>query len=134
MFSSLNKILVIFVILGGVLLFSSQAKMAVGSKSDNFGLESTAGYAEVKNLAISKEIKTPSDLIKKIVNISLSFLAVIFFALLSYGGFIWMKALGNTEDTERAKDIIQAAMIGLIIVLFAYGITYFVFSNMAGQT
>ena len=35
---------------------------------------------------------------------------------------------------EKAKDILEAAIIGLVLVLAAYAITRFVFSVLAGGT
>ena len=37
-----------------------------------------------------------------------------------------MMARGNTQEVEKAKELIYAAVIGLIIVLAAYAITAFV--------
>jgi len=43
-----------------------------------------------------------------------------------YGGFIWMIARGNEGEVTKAKDLIQAAIIGLVVVLAAYAITQFI--------
>ena len=54
-----------------------------------------------------------------------------------YGGIVWMMAGGNEQDAEKAKNIIIAAIIGLMIVLAAYAISYFIvnsFSSSALQT
>ena len=61
-----------------------------------------------------------------IVRVALSLLGVIFFALTIYGGFLWLYAGGNEEQVKKAKAIITRAIIGLIITLFAGGITQFV--------
>jgi hypothetical protein len=42
------------------------------------------------------------------------------------GGFQWMTAGGNEEKIEKAKKVISAAVIGLIIVLLAWAIVIFV--------
>ncbi len=60
-------------------------------------------------------------LIKKL----LSFLAVIFLILIIYGGFLWMTARGNGDQVEKAKKIIINSVIGTIIVMLAYAITWF---------
>ena len=61
-----------------------------------------------------------------IVRAALTLLGVIFFALTIYGGFLWLYAGGNEEQVKKAKAIITRAIIGLIITLFAGGITQFV--------
>ncbi|HRY36745.1 MAG TPA: hypothetical protein P5230_02595 [Candidatus Magasanikbacteria bacterium] len=53
----------------------------------------------------------------------LGFLGVIFFALTFYAGFLWLTAGGDEGKIEKAKEIITAATIGLIIIFMAYGIT-----------
>lgn len=61
-----------------------------------------------------------------VVNAALSLLGVIFFALMVYGGFLWLYAGGNDEQVTKAKSIMIRALIGFIIVIFAGGITQFV--------
>lgn len=53
-------------------------------------------------------------------------LGVIFFALMVYGGFLWLYAGGNDEQVTKAKSIIIRALIGFLIVIFAGGITQFI--------
>ncbi len=43
-----------------------------------------------------------------------------------YGGFKWMIAQGREEEVQKAKTIIQAAIIGFGIVVSAYAIAVFV--------
>ncbi len=56
-----------------------------------------------------------------------SFLGIIFVAFTIYGGFLYMNARGNEEQTKKATSIITQALIGLVIILAAYAITYFIF-------
>jgi hypothetical protein len=49
-----------------------------------------------------------------------------------YGGYRWMMASGREEEVQKAKDTIKAAIIGLIIVLSAYTITYFISRSLEG--
>ena len=65
--------------------------------------------------------------INTIINIVLSLLGIIFIILTVYGGFLYMTARGNEEQTKKALSIITQSVIGLIIVLSAYAISYFVF-------
>jgi cbb3-type cytochrome oxidase subunit 3 len=53
----------------------------------------------------------------------ISFLALVFFALILYAGWVWMLARGNEQEVEKAKNILTSAIVGLAIVLSAYGIT-----------
>jgi hypothetical protein len=80
-----------------------------------------------------KGATTLPELAGVIVNVALSLLGIVFFGLMLYAGITWMKAMGSSEDVTKAKDIMQAAIIGLIIVGAAYAITSFVFSSL-GQS
>lgn len=71
---------------------------------------------------------TPSLIIGRVIGIGLSFIAILFFGLLIYGGFNWMTARGNEDEAKKAMDLIQAAVFGLIIVLIAYAVTAFLTS------
>jgi cbb3-type cytochrome oxidase subunit 3 len=68
----------------------------------------------------------PAGVIGQVIAILLGFLGVIFLGLMIYGGFTWMMARGNQAEVDKAKRMIESAIIGLIIVLAAYAITYFV--------
>jgi hypothetical protein len=69
--------------------------------------------------------------IGKIVGVGLAFIGVLFLILMIYGGFTWMTARGNQQDVTKAKDLFEAAIIGLIIVFAAYAITAYVGSIVA---
>ena len=43
---------------------------------------------------------------------------------------LWMTARGNESQAEKAKNLITAAIIGLVIVVAAYSITYFLLEKL----
>ena len=63
--------------------------------------------------------------IGKIIKAILSFLGVIFLVLMIYGGYTWMMAGGNEQQVSKARSIIINSIIGLIIIMAAWAITYF---------
>ena len=65
------------------------------------------------------------------INGALALLGVVFLVLLVYGGYIWMIARGEEAEVTKAKGIIQMAVIGLVIVLAAYAITYYVVFSLS---
>lgn len=109
--------------------------VAFGQEKDkSYGLEETV---EATEGAIPKTVAGSSDvteLIGSIIQIALSFIGIIFFLLIFYSGFSWMTAQGNSDKIDKAKDTIQAAAIGLIIVMAAYAITNFVFEELQANT
>jgi len=50
----------------------------------------------------------------------LAFLGVVFVLLMIQAGVRWMTARGNEQEVERAKNAIQHAAVGLLIVVLAY--------------
>ena len=54
---------------------------------------------------------------------AIGLMGIFFFILMVYGGFLWMTARGNDEQVTKAQDLIKDAIIGMIVVVMAYGIT-----------
>ncbi len=69
-------------------------------------------------------------IVDTVISTFLSMIAIILFIILFYGGLRWMTAEGADDKVQKAKDIIQGAAIGIVIVLGAYGITYFIFNKL----
>jgi len=69
---------------------------------------------------------SPLPIISKVINVVFGLTGVIVFVLMIYAGILWMTAGGNDEQVKKAQKIIQRAVIGLIIVVLAYAITYFI--------
>ncbi len=67
-----------------------------------------------------------------IVTTALSVVGTIFLLLTIYGGIRWMLARGDEGEIGTSKEIIKAAIIGLVIVMSAYAVTAFVGSKLSG--
>ncbi len=65
-----------------------------------------------------------------VIQAALSLLGVIFLVIIVFAGYRWMTAAGNEESIKKAQEAIKRAIIGLVIVLMAYAITYFVFNQL----
>ncbi len=70
--------------------------------------------------------------LSEVINISLTFIGIIFFGLLLYGGWLWMTARGDSGQIDRAKQITREVVIGLIIIFLARLISEFVFRTIGG--
>jgi len=95
---------------------------------DPYGLSTAADQAGLADLAISK--KSIPQFAGEVIGVGLSLIGIIFFLLMLYAGLRWMIAMGKSEDVQKAKDTLEAAAIGLVIILAAYAITQFVFTNL----
>jgi hypothetical protein len=94
------------------------------------GLEATAQKTGHQEMEVFNSGGLPGA-IGFIIGIILSFTGVIFLLLTIYSGFLWMTAAGNQEQINKAKKIITAAVIGIIIVGAAYAITAFIGNYLA---
>ena len=88
-------------------------------------LETAGGAAKYDTEKVKSGAITTFSIAGGIIKIFLSLLGVIFIALMLYGGYLWMTARGNQEQVTKAKELITSAVIGLVIVVAAYAITYF---------
>jgi len=94
------------------------------------------------NLSIDTSLGTTlglgsADLKNTVINILqwvLGILALVAVVMIIIGGFQWMTASGNEERIEKAKKVISAAVIGLIIVLLAWAIVIFVVGTTVNVT
>ena len=60
------------------------------------------------------------------IRTGLSLVGMIFFILMFYAGYLWMTARGESDQVDKAKKIIIASSIGLVIVVSAYAISVLV--------
>lgn len=107
----------------GVVSFANAQSYNFAEQSGLKTASEQAGYQTDNN-------KDLASYIRQIVTIILSVLGVVFLGFTIYGGLLWMTAQGNEDHITRAKDIITESIIGLIIVLAAYAISYFVISYL----
>jgi cytochrome bd-type quinol oxidase subunit 2 len=66
----------------------------------------------------------------QIVQALLGILGLLFVILLVYGGATWMTSMADPKKIEKAKNIIKASIIGLIIIVCSYSIAYFVTTGL----
>ena len=76
----------------------------------------------------------PRTMAAGIINTILTILGIVAVVIVLLGGFKWMTAAGNEEKVGEAKKLLGAGVIGLIIVLSAWGIASFVLNQMATET
>ncbi len=90
-----------------------------------------AGKAAYGTGVVSRPLEV---VVGQIINAFLSLFGVLFLALMVYGGYLWMNARGNDQQVEKAKNLITAAVIGLVIALSGYIITRFIVSGILTAT
>lgn len=70
------------------------------------------------------------NVVSSVITTVLSLLGIVFLILIIVSGYQWMTAGGNEENVAKAKKRLTNAVIGLIIVLSAYAITWAVFKYL----
>jgi hypothetical protein len=69
--------------------------------------------------------------INRIITAFLGMVGALAFAVFVYAGVTWMTA-GSSDRVQRAKDAMKYAVIGLLIIAFAFAITNFIIDALAG--
>lgn len=100
-------------------------------KPDKYGAYKVYNNSLLSLIGISRETD-PMDIVQNIVQLALGFIGIVLFGLILYAGFIWIKARDNSNEVEKAKNIIENALYGIIIIVLAYGISEFIFSKLIG--
>ncbi|MDO8260473.1 MAG: hypothetical protein Q7T50_03170 [Candidatus Magasanikbacteria bacterium] len=106
----------------------AQAGTSLWDTQQGLGKPGT-GSGVIGRVGFSKSSTNVPDIrtvVARIIRFFLGFLGIIFLGLIVFAGFKWMNSRGNEKAVEDAKGQIQAAVIGLLIVVASYGITYLV--------
>ncbi len=126
---TIQKIKLLFIFTLFSFFFNFQAVLAydfeLHSGLGDAGYE--AGYDDA-GLTDQSVSQIAGSVVKQVI----AYVGVFFLLLTIYAGFIWMLSRGNEQEVERSKKILQNAIIGLIVVLLAYAITYLFMSTLSG--
>ncbi len=85
------------------------------------------GNSYASNTNLGEE--DPRSLLTNLVNLAMTFLAIIAVIVILIGGFKWMTAAGNEDKVSEAKKIVVGGVIGLVIILAAWAIASFVLGD-----
>jgi hypothetical protein len=76
----------------------------------------------------------PRETAATLINTAMLFLGIIAVGIVLIGGFKWMTAGGNEDKVGEAKKLMGAGIVGLVIVLAAWGIATFVLQRLVEAT
>jgi len=65
-----------------------------------------------------------------IIQSLLSLLGVVFLVLVIYAGITWMTAEGDESKVEKAQKIMRNSIIGLVITVSAYAISFLILNAL----
>ena len=69
----------------------------------------------------------PRIVVARLIKISLGIVGTLAFALAAYAGFLMLTSQGNEEKIEVGKKIMVYCVTGVVVMLGAYSIVYFVY-------
>jgi hypothetical protein len=92
------------------------------------------GLNVINNANIGLTASDPRATAARLINVALGFLGIIAVVIVLYGGFMWMTAAGNEERITKAKQILTAGIIGLIIIIMAWAIASYVVGTLMQVT
>jgi hypothetical protein len=78
--------------------------------------------------------RDPREIAGSVINVIMGFLGIIAVVIILLGGFKWMTAGGDESKIEEAKKLMTAGVIGLVIILAAWGVTTFVMRALLNAT
>ena len=79
---------------------------------------------------VKSSIGTPQEFLGNVIKTVLGIVGTIAFALIVYGGFIWMVSAGNGEKVKMGQQTILWAALGLIAISASYAIVSFIIKNL----
>lgn len=132
----MKKLFTILTFIFIIFFFVSSSAMAVGplqKPEDVTGADTMGKFAESAGFYKGEDSQNGAllgTIIAKVITGFLALLGMIFIILMIYAGFNWMTAGGDEQKVTQAKETIQKAIIGLVIIISAYAITAFVFKAL----
>ncbi|MFA7654272.1 MAG: hypothetical protein WCX97_04515 [Candidatus Magasanikbacteria bacterium] len=121
----LKKLLIFSIVVWCILFFSLPA-LAIYDDKGMYGLNDTAQSSGYQ----TGEKSSVLPVLNRVVGVALSLAATIFFAMALYAGIRWITARGKEDLVTKAREALEAAIIGLIIVSASYAIATFVSSKL----
>jgi len=103
-------------------LFALPAVVSAGD--DPFGIENAAFDG------LNSDTRDVYVIIDNIIALIFGFLGILAVLIILWGGFTWMTSAGDETKVEKAKKMIIAGVVGLVIILLAWVIVRFVFTSI----
>ena len=91
----------------------------------------TEGLGVTAEQAGFEDVMTLPEMIAAFFNVILSLTGLAFLILLVYGGIMYLTASGDAERAKKAMRLITQAVIGIVILLAAFALAQFIFSQLS---
>jgi hypothetical protein len=131
----MNLLFILITVLGSAVLAISVQPVAAANVTDK--LLDSFEASELPSTGADSPDAAAAGLQRVVglaINGFISIFGVIFLSLMIYGGYKWLLAAGREDQVSKAKGIIQSAAIGLIIVLLAFVISFYILDVLLDAT
>lgn len=78
--------------------------------------------------------KSPVALATNLINTAMLFLGLVAVVIILMGGFKWMTAGGSDDKITEARKLMSAGIVGIVIILSAWGIAKWVLTQAVTVT
>lgn len=130
-FSGLMLVLVFFAV-ANICLAEQSAQAQPLNLKNAFEIDQDKPLSSAAGEGAGFDLTKNSDQIMGfIITTVLSLVGVVFLVMAIYGGYTWMMARGNEEMVEKAKNTLTNAIIGIVVVMAAYAISYFILKQIS---
>lgn len=109
------------------LLLAFLAMPALALAQPDLGIEAVGSHIDLGE-------QDPRTTVALLINAAMLFLGVIAVGIVLLGGFKWMTAGGNEDKVGEARKLMGAGVVGLVIVLSAWGIATFILNQLLDAT
>jgi hypothetical protein len=69
-------------------------------------------------------------IIGNVIKAALGIVGSIALLMMTYGGYRWLTAMGNSEKVEKGKDTLIWSALGLVVIFGAYAITSYIIEKL----
>ena len=97
----------------------------------NFLTNLAAGLLSPSDIGMEGHATDGNTLLVNVLDIVYLWAGIVCVIIIIVAGFIYVTSNGNAANIKRGKDAIMGAVIGLIVVIFAFTITQFVIGRFA---
>ncbi len=109
-----------------IILFSWLLAMPASAQFDCnkfFGqFQITVNGKPVNTIEGLPKLCTPQQAVGNVIQLLLEFAALVAVVFIILGGFWYLTAAGNEEQSEKGRKAITSAIIGLVVIIMAYAI------------
>lgn len=75
-----------------------------------------------------------TSLVGNLINAVISLTGILLIVLIVYAGYLYMMSQGEAPKVDKAKKLLAASIIGLVIMLAAYAISSYVIGALLVAT